>query len=144
MKKHSKYIIPSLLVVYVLEAYGSLILFKYDIISVLAWRFIHHVGICILLCSFLFLVKDKIKDVTIVISQKLMLSIVTSFFIGRLITQLNGGLEGKYEMINIIALTIVFHLLVKHKDCIIRKLMIVINTIKKLITRFKKKCQNKQ
>ena len=112
MEKHSKYIIPALLLVYVLEVYGSLILSKYNIIDVLTWCLIHHIGICILLCSFLFLLKDKIKP--------FIYSIATSFFVGRLLTQLKGGFELRYEMINFISITVVLYFLVKYKDWIIK------------------------
>jgi len=114
MKKYSKYIIPVLLLVYVLEVYGSLILSKYNIIDVLTWRLIHHIGICILLCSFFHLLKDRMNA--------FVYSLGISIFISRLITQLNGGLEHWYEMVSVIALTIVFHFINKNKNWIIKKI----------------------
>ncbi len=104
MKNYSKYYVPFLLLVYVLKVYGSLLLYEYNLINDDVWCYIHYVGTCILLCLFLYLLKDKVS--------KLIYSLGMSIFVSRLITQLfHKGEEYWYEMLFVIIITFLIYLM---------------------------------
>ena len=112
VKKYSKYYVGALLLIYILKVYGSLILNKkFGLISDDLWCYIHYVGTCALLCSFLYLLKDKVNS--------FIYSLGMSIFVSRLITQLSDtsgdGEEYWYEMISIIIITCILYFISTYK-----------------------------
>lgn len=80
---------------------------KCGLISDSLWCDIDCVGNAFLLCSFLYLLKDKIHS--------FIYSLGMSVFVSRLITELlSGGEEYWHEMISVIILTCTFYFVSKH------------------------------
>jgi len=94
--------VPALILIYLFRVYGSLVLFKFGLISDRVWLNIDYVGACFLFCSFLYLLKDKVNS--------FVYSLGMAVFVSRLCTELfSEGVEYWYEMISIVTLTIVLY-----------------------------------
>ena len=101
-----KYSVHLILLVYLFKVYGALLLNKFDIISDQTWCNIHYVGVCVLFCSFLFLLKKSISS--------FIYSLGTSIFVSRLVTELFfSGKEYWHEMLFVILFTCIIYYLSK-------------------------------
>ena len=112
---NSKYFIPLLILIYLFQVYGSLILNKFELISDSAWCNIHYVGIATILVMFFLLIKDKLHH--------FVFSIGIAIFTSRLITELFSDgfeyyfemyeIEYYFEMISVISITSVIYFIKK-------------------------------
>lgn len=92
-----------ILTIYILKVYGSLILYKFGLISAVIWENIHFIGIQLILIFFLFRLRSFTDD--------RLYAVGIGVFTSRLITQIMGGFELVYEMPFVIILSLTFYYL---------------------------------